>query len=311
MAMTELLLGVLRANLIAALAILAVLAVRLPFRRVFGAETAYVLWLAPPIAVAAGFLPARVTLAAPSVVEQVAQARSAVVPDWASAALLCLWLLGAAAMALRFHVAHRRFLRQVARGGPEAAVVGFINPKVLMPRDDGRFTVAERALMRAHEQEHIARGDPLANLWIAIFQCAAWFNPLAHAAAHMAKLDQELACDAAILRRDRRARGLYAKTLLKAQLAGQAPPLVSAWAAGGKHPLEVRVGALRQLGVDDAATGPVLVLLTIMTLAAAAWYAEPPELRAFRLMPRVTIEEPTMTVLLVRDHKGGWKAGEH
>jgi beta-lactamase regulating signal transducer with metallopeptidase domain len=309
--MTELLLTVLRANLVAALAILAVMAVRLPFRRVFGAETAYALWLAPPIAVVAGFLPARVTLAMPSVVERVTSARSGAVPGWAAAALLLIWALGTASMALRFYAAHRRFLRDVARGGPEAAVVGFINPKVFMPRNDGRFSADERALMRAHEQEHIARGDPLANLWLAIFQCASWFNPLVHAAAHMAKLDQELACDAAILRRNRRARGLYAKTLLKAQLAGQAPALVSAWAAGGKHPLEVRVGALRQPGIDDAATGPVLVLITILTLAAAAWYAEPPELRAFRLMPRVTIEEPTMTVLLIKDHKGGWSAGKH
>jgi beta-lactamase regulating signal transducer with metallopeptidase domain len=308
--MTELLLIVLRANAVAAVAILAVLAVRLPFRRVFGAETAYALWMAPPIAVAAGFLPARVTLAMPSVVEHVTQARAGL-PGWAAAPLLAVWVLGMVALALRFVVAHRRFLRQVARGGPEAAVVGFINPKVLMPRDDGRFTAEERALMRAHEQEHIARGDLLANLWIAIFQCVGWFNPLVHAAAHMAKLDQELACDATILRRNRRARGLYAKTLLKAQLAGQAPALVSAWAAGGKHPLEIRVGALRQLGVDDAATGPVLVLLTILTLAAAAWYAEPPELKAFRLAPRVTIGEPTMTVLLVRNHKGGWAAGQH
>jgi len=309
--MIELLLTLLRANAIAVVAILAVLAVRLPFRRAFGAETAYALWMTPPIAVAAGFLPARVTLAMPSVVEHVTQARSSLLPAWAATALLGAWMLGTAAMALRFCVSHRRFLREVARGGPEAAVVGFINPKVLMPRDDGRFSAEERALMRAHEQEHIARGDPLANLWIAIFQCICWFNPLVHAAAHMAKLDQELACDATILRRNRRARGLYAKTLLKAQLAGQAPALVSAWAAGGKHPLEIRVGALRQLGVDDAATGPVLVLLTILTLAATAWYAEPPELHAFKLMPRVTIEQPTMTVLLVRDHKGGWAAGKH
>jgi beta-lactamase regulating signal transducer with metallopeptidase domain len=304
-------LTVLRANLVAALAILAVMAVRLPFRRVFGAETAYALWLAPPVAVIAGFLPARVTLAMPSVVERVTQARSGALPGWLGPSLLGLWALGAIAMALRFYVAHRRFLREVASGGPEAAVVGFINPKVLMPRDDGRFSAEERALMRAHEQEHIARGDPLANLWIAILQCACWFNPLAHAASHMVKLDQELACDAAILRRNRRSRGLYAKTLLKAQLAGQTPALVSAWAHGGKHPLEVRVGALRQPGIDDAATGPVLVLITILTLAAAAWYAEPPELRAFRLMPRVTIEEPTMTVLLVKDHKGGWAPGKH
>jgi beta-lactamase regulating signal transducer with metallopeptidase domain len=307
--MTDVLLALLRANLIAALAILAAIAVRGPFRRWFGAETAYALWLAPPIAVVAGFLPARVTFALPSVVEQATAARAAF-PGWAASGLLIAWALGAAVMALRFHVAHRRFLREIARGGPEAAVVGFINPRVLMPRDDGRFTAEERALMRAHEQEHIARGDPLANLWIALFQCVGWCNPLVHLAAHLAKLDQELACDATILRRNRRSRGLYAKTLLKAQLAGQTPPLVSAWAAGGRHPLEVRVGALSRLGSDDGARGPALVALSILTLAAAAWAAEPPELRTIKRIPLIIIEQPTMTVLLVKGHAGGWAPGK-
>jgi len=309
--MTELIAAMLRANLVAALVILVVMALRQPFRRWFGAETAYALWLAPPIAVVAGFLPARVTFALPSVVERAAAARAAMFPDWSAAALAVIWVLGCVYMGLRFYVAHQRFLDEVAKGGPEAAVVGFINPRVLMPRDDGRFSAEERALMRAHEQEHIARGDPLANLWIAIFQCVAWFNPLVHAAAHLAKLDQELACDAAILRRNRRARGLYAKTLLKAQLAGQTPALVSAWAAGGRHPLEVRVGALTRLAIDDAATGPVLVLLAILSVAALAWYGQPPEVRTLHRIPLITIEQPTMTVLLVKDHQGGWKAGKH
>ena len=308
--MTELLAAVLRANLIAAIVILAVMAARRPFRRWFGAETAYALWLAPPIAVVAAFLPARVTFALPSVVER-ATAAKAMLPAWAAAALVGAWLAGAIVMALRFRLAHRQFLREIARGGPEAAVVGFINPRVLMPRDDGRYSAEERALMRAHEQEHIARGDPLANLWIAVFQCAGWFNPLIHAAAHLAKLDQELACDAAILRRNRKARGLYAKTLLKAQLAGQSPALVSGWAAGGRHPLEVRVGALTRLGLDEGAKGPVLVLLTILSVAVVAWWSQPPELRAIRRIPLITIEQPTMTVLLVRDHKGGWAPKKH
>lgn len=308
--MTELIAAILRANIVAAIVILAVMAVRQPFRRWFGAETAYALWLAPPIAVMAGFLPARVSFALPSAVERAAAARASV-PAWAAAALLAVWLAGLVVMALRFHLAHRQFLREIARGGPEAAVVGFINPRVLMPRDDGRFSAEERALMRAHEQEHIARGDPLANLWIAVCQCLGWFNPLVHTAAHLAKLDQELACDAAILRRNRKARSLYARTLLKAQLAGQRPPLVSAWAAAGRHPLEVRVGALARLGLDEGSTGPILVLLTILSIAAVAWWSEPPELRALKRIPLITIEEPTMTVLLVKTHHGGWAPGKH
>ena len=302
--MTELIAAVLRANFVGAAAILAVIAARPLFRRWFGAETAYVLWLAPPLAVVAGFLPPRVVFALPSVV-RAAQAQQPAMPAWLGIALLCLWLLGAALMAWRFVRGHRAFLRQVALGGAEAAVVGFINPRILMPRDDGRFSTDERELMRAHEREHIARGDHQANLWIALFQCLAWFNPLVHMGAHMAKLDQELACDAAILRRNRQARGLYARTLLKAQLEGQRPALVSAWAAGGRHPLEVRVGALSRLAIDDEARGPLLVGLIIVTLAGIAWYAEPPQLAPQPRVVRITIGEPTMSVLLLdRDHSG-------
>ncbi len=308
--MTDLIAAVVRANLVGALAILAVIAARPLFRRWFGAETTYTLWLAPPLAIAAAFLPPRVIPALPSVV-RAASAHEASLPGWIVWALIAVWAAGAAFMALRFVAAHRRFLRDVARGGPEAAIIGFINPRILMPRDDGRFTAEERALMRAHESEHIARGDHVANAWIAVFQCLAWFNPLTHLAAHLAKLDQELACDAAILRRNRRARGLYARTLLKAQLAGQRPALVSAWAAGGKHPLEVRVGALNRLGLDDAATGPLLVGLMIVTVAALAWYAQPPELKPQPKIVRVTIGEPTMSVMLIRDHNGAYRPHKH
>jgi beta-lactamase regulating signal transducer with metallopeptidase domain len=308
--MTDLIAAVVRANLIGALAVLAVIAARPFFRRWFGAETAYALWLAPPLAVAAGFLPPRITFALPSVV-RAAEANHSSLPLWVDALFLAGWLGGAALLALSFLKAHRAFLREVARGGPEAAVVGFINPRILMPADDGRFTADERELMRAHEREHIARGDHVANAWIAAMQCLAWFNPLAHLGAHMAKLDQELACDAAILRRNRRARGLYARTLLKAQLAGQRPALVSAWAAGGKHPLEVRVGALTRLGLDDAATGPLLVGAMVVTLAGLAWYFQPPELKAQPRLVRVTIGEPTMSVLLIRDHEGAYRPHKH
>ena len=76
---------------------------------------------------------------------------------------------------------------------------------------------------------------------MAAFQCLAWFNPQVHLAVHVARLDQELACDAAVMRRRPRERVLYAKTLLKTQLAGAPLPLGCYWPARGRHPLEVRV----------------------------------------------------------------------
>jgi beta-lactamase regulating signal transducer with metallopeptidase domain len=124
-------------------------------------------------------------------------------------------------------------------------VVGLISPRIVMPADDGRFTPEERDLMRAHEREHVARKDTRAVAFIAALQCACWFNPLVHWAAWLLRLDQELACDAAVVRGRPGARGLYARTLLKTQLAGTPLPIGCYWPSRSRHPLEVRLALLK------------------------------------------------------------------
>jgi len=64
--MREILTAILRANLILGVAVLAVLLLRVPFRRLFGAELAETLWAAPPLATLANLLPARTILGASS-----------------------------------------------------------------------------------------------------------------------------------------------------------------------------------------------------------------------------------------------------
>ena len=115
-------------------------------------------------------------------------------------------------------------------------MVGVISPRIILPREDGTFTDAERALIRAHEREHVARQDPRATALAAVLQTLCWFNPLVWFGAHVMRLDQELACDAAVLRKRPADRGLYARTLLKSQFATQTLPIYQFWAAQqGKH----------------------------------------------------------------------------
>jgi beta-lactamase regulating signal transducer with metallopeptidase domain len=154
--------------------------------------------------------------------------------------------------------------------------VGVVTPKVVMPPDDGRYSPDERALIRAHEREHIHRKDPRAGALMAAFQCLAWFNPLVHLGVHLARLDQELACDAAVLRRHPGSRVLYAKTLLKTQLAAVALPLGCYWPARARHPLEVRVELLRRGPGPDSLEGPLLVITGLVVAALLAWAVEPP-----------------------------------
>lgn len=230
--------AVLKANLVAAAVIGAVAALRIPARTAFGPAAAYHLWGAPLMA---AFLTLVVEVARP----HENPAIFALSPS-ALAISATLWALGAVAVATVFAVAQARFLAEVraGRGGP--AVVGFISPLIVMPADDGRYTAEERTLIRAHEREHVARKDPRAAAVAAFFQSLCWFNPLVHLAAHLLRLDQELACDAAVVRSRPHARALYARTLLKTQLAHTPLPFGCYWAPRGAHPLEVRIELLKR-----------------------------------------------------------------
>jgi hypothetical protein len=257
------------------------------------------LWGAVPMAAAASLLPARVVMDA-------IQAPG-LPPAIAGHAhhLLGAWLLGlavAVALLVRAQLAFER-ATQAGRGGP--AVVGVISPRVIMPPDDGRYTTDERALIRAHERAHIERRDPRAGALAAALQALAWFNPLAHWGSRLMRLDQELACDAAVLRRRPRDRALYARTLLKTQLAARPLPFGCYWPARGPHPLEVRVGLLKARRRGDGVVGIVGALAVgalVISAGAVAWAAQPPIPPYF--VPTITVESPAMSVLILHAAPG-------
>ena len=235
-----LVLAFLKANLVAGVAVLLVAMARPAARRLFGPAAAYHLWAAPPVAALATVI---VELARPHHDPAVFAVSTTLLSVAAG-----VWALGAAGVAVVFTVAQARFQRDVRAGRAGPAVVGFISPVIVMPADDGRYTAEERELIRAHEREHVARKDPRAAAFAALFQSLCWFNPLAHLAAHLIRLDQELACDAAVVNGRPHQRALYARTLLKTQMAGAPLPFGCYWSPRGTHPLEVRIGLLKPRG---------------------------------------------------------------
>jgi len=265
---SEILAAIIRANLVGSLAILVVLALRIPMRRGFGPELSYGLWAIPPIAFVATLMPPPVTLDDPGA-DPFALAR-----DHSTLALVA-WGLGFMLMAALFTRAQLKFLASARRGRAGPSVVGVVNPRIVMPPDDGAYSPEERDLIRAHERQHIARSDPRAGALATAFQALCWFNPLVHIAVNVMRLDQELACDAGVLRRRPHDRALYARTLLKAQLAAQALPFGCHWLAG-QHPLEIRVAALRPRTFYDGLTGSVLLGSAMICAALLAWNAQPP-----------------------------------
>lgn len=245
--------------------------VRKPFRRHFGPGLAYVLWLIVPIALLVLLLPAPRTglkpalgvpisvssLTAQMFPSSVAAAPVMQGPDW-SLWLFCFWALGVFLFCWGLTSQQRRFIASLgtmseaggagfftadSTSGP--VVIGILRPRIVVPSDFAtRYELRERELILAHERMHIRRGDLLTNAACALARCIFWFNPLIHIAARLIRFDQELACDAAVMRNHPRARKLYAGAMLSTQLADGALPLGCYWPA--THPLKERVRALNQ-----------------------------------------------------------------
>lgn len=292
------------ANLAAAAAVLLVLAVRKPARQAFGARVGYALWLAAPLAVGASLLPPRIIVLsniAPTALADIASVpvlASPVIAPVASTApfmdggalLIALWLAGAgislgllAWSQSRFMkslggvVPEGRFLRARASGsGP--AVVGALFPKIVLPSDfETRYDAGEQKVVLAHEAAHLAAGDALVNAAIALAQCLFWFNPLIHLAARIVRVDQELACDAAVLSAYPQMRRSYGQALLKTQIAAAPLPLGCYWPAGASNPLKERIAMLKSSPPSRLRRlcGGVGVLALCLGAGVAAWAAQP------------------------------------
>lgn len=259
----------LKAQAAASAAALLVLLLRAPARRLIGAELAYRLWLLVPTAALISLFPPlpqfreRMTMPASGLASTLD--RLHVASPHVNSTAIAAWFTGAVLMILMLAAAQWRFDARARRGGAGPAATGFW-PRMVVPADyAARFTLEERALIRAHERTHMDRRDPTTNLLIALMQAMSWFNPLAHLAANYARMDQELSVDAQVMARHPKGRRRYAETLLKAQQQGFASPLACALALGGRHPLEVR---LKNLGM-----GPVSVrrdLLGVTAIGALA-----------------------------------------
>ncbi|MBS0411154.1 MAG: peptidase M56 [Proteobacteria bacterium] len=271
---TEALEALLRMTAAGSLAIAMVLGLRGPARRWFGPEVAYRLWAWPPLAGLGALLPSHLRTADAGPVEApfIALARVAdavgVLP-WLGA----LWLAGALVVLAKLAAVQVMFVRRARQGCGGPAVVGVIAPRLILPADP-RFSAEEHALIRAHELEHIRRNDPRGNALAALAQVAFWFNPLVAVAVEALRLDQELACDTAVVRAHA-CRRAYAGALLKAQILaqGRAPPLACPWPAAGTHPLKLRLAELARRAPSGPrqALGEVMIGGAWTALSLAAW----------------------------------------
>ena len=291
----------LRGELALTVGVLLVLALRRPVRRTLGPLSAYRLWLVAPLCVVAALLPAPVPAGAMApVVTLVADAAWSVRPasrqvHKVSEIVTALWVVGALAAAALFALRQARFVRSLGRLAPSPSdsalllgqhtgagpmLLGAIRPRIVAPADfEARFQGPARELVLAHERVHLARGDAAVNALVAAVRCLAWFNPLVHGAAKALRIDQEIACDAAVVERHPDAARLYAQTLLGSALTPLSAPFGCHWPAVGVHPLKERLTMLQTTSTSPArkTLGALLVGTLGLAAAGAVWAANAPE----------------------------------
>lgn len=251
----------LQALAVVTLALVVVLVVRRPLRRICGAAPAFGLWLLPPVALVIPWLPMPPTaaflptmhaipagfMAAPSAMAGADQ------PVW----WLLAWLAGTAVCLIRLGTHYRR-LRASAHPLPAAwapelrdelagiaperlrlhatgpAVLWAPRSLVLLPADFiHRFDPLQRRLVLRHELAHLHHGDALWALLAEVAWAALWFHPLAWLARQYFRLDMELACDERVLGAMPYVEHAYARTLLHS--VGLAPtPTLIPWLTGAQ-----------------------------------------------------------------------------
>ncbi len=282
-----------------------VLALRRPVRRAFGPLAAYRLWLVAPLCGIAALLPApgpNPSSALAPVVSLAAEAAWRAKPVMRQALgvseiLLAVWMLGAVALAAVFAARQARFVRRLGRLAPSPAdpgvllgqhtgagplLLGALRPRIVAPADfETRFRGPARDLVLAHERVHLTRGDAAVNALVVAVRCLAWFNPLVHVASRALRIDQEIACDAAVVEHHPEACRLYAETLLGSALTPLSPPFGCHWPAVGLHPLKERLMMLQNASATPArkTLGALLVGTLALTAAGTVWAATRPRPR--------------------------------
>lgn len=272
------------------LALALVLALRNPLRRRCGAGAAYLLWCLPPLAVLAAVLPngsplSEVLLLAsnPAGTSSGEAARLPPSADSLGGMLTAGWSIGTLVCLLFFFEGYRRFLSRIrpvrhesgdlyrALGAmPSPALVGLWRPRIVLPADfERQYDERQRRMIIEHERQHRARGDHWSNALAALVQCLFWFHPLVWWSQRAFRADQEMACDARVLRLLPDWPQSYARALvpgLRPQTAG-----ICQWSTYAT--LTERIMMIKQAkhSQGKSTVGLLVVMALALTVAGTVW----------------------------------------
>ncbi|GGA34979.1 M56 family metallopeptidase [Dyella nitratireducens] len=279
------------------LGLVIVFALRKSCRRLFGAERSFQLWLLPLLAWVVTQLPNSRPghiIELPPVVQKVASVSATlnthVVEQGTNPHLwlLLAWLAGVVLTLVRAALAQRRYrnlMRDAVSIGQASdrwplvransvdigpAMVGAWRPCIVLPADfEARYDATERMLILAHESMHARRLDGCWSLLAQMLVSLFWFHPLAWLGWSAFRHDQELACDAAVVREHHAQRRSYANAMLKTQTATALLPIGCNWSP--RHPLTERIAMLTRKTPSPRRRAVGALLLLSLTFGIAGF----------------------------------------
>jgi carboxyl-terminal processing protease len=158
---------------------------------------------------------------------------------------------------------------------------GGLQPVILLPHDAQDWPVSRLRMVLTHELAHVRRCDSLTQLLAYLVRTAYWFHPLAWWAASRMRLEQERACDDAVLGTGTRASD-YAEQLLTLATALRpnflAAPVALAVSRRGR--LRRRVVAVLNESVNRRPVRRPILLGTALAVVALCLALAPLGLRA-------------------------------
>lgn len=279
-----------------------------------GARTLYALWLSVPLLFVATTLAVLLPLPAvqaeimivKATAQQMQQLQLQLLQhDW----LLWLWALGVLVVVAIIGVTHWSLQRLLRQAQPVVAddqhlatvpcyqserlagphISGILRPQVLLPSDFfHRFTLQQQQLILRHELAHWQRGDLHWNYLALALLAVCWFNPLIWLAYRRYRQDQELACDALVLKnaspQERIAYG-YALVSNLQQAANGWQPLTYHY--GDKQMIKQR---LMQLQQNKGFSKTVVLGGLALVVASGLWLQQPAYAGNEQPQPQMRVE---------------------
>ncbi|WP_334056929.1 M56 family metallopeptidase [Alteromonas sp. S005] len=201
-----------------------------------------------------------------------------------------LWAVGASIITAYVLVHHfatwtsigkRRAIHTNAYYSSKAAtpmLFGFIAPKVLIPFSfKSTFSQQQQALVLEHEAVHRKHCDHLWNTLALAIAILFWFNPLVWLALKSFRINQELACDHAVLKNKTEKEKLtYAKALV--QCAEHCSRTITLYPTfGEKTTMIKRLNAIKQpMSSNKVLAASVLSVAALLTINTALANVPPP-----------------------------------